>query len=73
MKNNIASERMKLGLSQEQLGNQLDVSRDVVSNWEQGTTNPKADAIIKMAELFNCSIDYLFCRTEDRIVHMGND
>lgn len=69
MKNNIASERTKLGLSQEQLGNLLGVSRDIVSKWELGVTNPKADTVMKLAETFGCSIDYLFCRTEDRITH----
>lgn len=73
MKNNIASERVKLGLSQEQLANQLEVSREIVSKWELGTSNPKAVSILKLAELFNCSIDYLFCRTEDRTVHMKSD
>lgn len=69
MKNNIASERVKLGLSQEQFGNYLGVSRDVVSNWENGDTFPKAQMLMKLADTFGCSIDYLLCRTEDRITH----
>lgn len=69
MKNNIASERAKLGLSQEQLANILNVSRDSIGNWEQGTTSPKSDAVVRLANIFNCSIDYLLCRSEDRMVH----
>lgn len=69
MKTNIASERVKLGLSQEQLGNLMSVSRDVVSNWESGETYPKADMIVRMADTFGCSIDYLLCRTDDRVTH----
>lgn len=69
MKTNIASERAKLGLSQEQLGKTLSVSRDVVSNWESGETVPRVDMLFRLADLFGCSIDYLFCRTNDRLVH----
>lgn len=69
MKTNIASERVKLGLSQEQLGKYLKLSRDVVSNWESGTTTPKIDVAIKLADTFGCSLDYLFARTEERTVN----
>ena len=66
MKTNIASERVKMGLSQERLGNRLGVSRDVVKSWETGTSVPRADVIIKLADLFGCTVDYLLARTEQR-------
>lgn len=66
MKNNIASERVKLGLSQEQLASYLDVSRDMVSNWETCVTMPKADVLMSMADMFGCTVDYLLARTEQR-------
>ena len=66
MKNNIASERTKLGLSQTQLGDCLHVSRDRVSDWESGKTIPKADSLVKMADMFGCTVDYLLARTEQR-------
>ena len=67
MKTNIASERVKLGLSQEQLANYLNVSRDVVSNWETGDTSPKADVLVRLADTFGCTVDYLLARTEQRV------
>lgn len=69
MKNNIASERAKLNLTQEQLANLLDVSRDSVSNWETGTAVPRADTAVRLADVFHCSVDYLLCRTEERLSH----
>ena len=69
MKTNIASERVKLGLSQEQLGNHLNISRDVVSNWESGATTPRMEIAIRLADTFGCSLDYLFGRTDERTVH----
>ena len=69
MKTNIASERVKLGLSQEQLGSYVGVSRDVVSNWESGNTMPKVSMAVQLADVFGCSLDYLFARSEDRVLH----
>ena len=66
MKTNIASERVKMGLSQEQLGSRLGVSRDVIKGWETGTSVPRADLVIRLADLFGCTVDYLLARTEQR-------
>lgn len=46
-------------LSQEQLAEQLDVSRQAVSKWESGASIPDLDKIIKMGQLFGVSVDYL--------------
>ena len=42
--------RKKTGWSQEQLAEQLDISRQSVSKWESGTSVPELDKIIKMKE-----------------------
>lgn len=67
--NNIASERTKLGLSQEALAEKLGVSRDSVKDWESGETAIRSTVLIRMADLFGCSLDYLMRRTEERIGH----
>ena len=51
--------RKKKGLSQEQLGNQIGVSRQTVSKWELGLTTPEMDKLIQMSRLFDVSIDEL--------------
>lgn len=51
--------RKKSELSQEQLAEQLGVSRQAVSKWESGASIPDLDKIVKMSHLFNVSVDYL--------------
>lgn len=55
----IALLRKKSGWSQEDLAEQLDISRQSVSKWESGTSIPDLDKIIKMSGLFGVSTDYL--------------
>ncbi len=45
--------------SQEDLAEQLDVSRQSVSKWESGTSIPDLDKILKLSKLFGVSTDYL--------------
>ena len=68
MKNNIASERVRLGLSQEGLAEKLGVSRESVKDWESGETPVKSSVLINMADLFDCSLDYLMARSDERLV-----
>ncbi len=68
MKNNIASERVRLGLSQETLAVKLGVSRDSVKDWESGETAIRSTMLIRMADLFDCSLDYLMARSDERLI-----
>ena len=49
--------RKKNGLSQEQLGEKVDVTRQTISNWELGETAPNPEQLKKMSKAFNVSID----------------
>lgn len=51
--------RKKKGWSQEQLGEQLEISRQSVSKWESGASIPDLDKIVKMSHIFSVSTDYL--------------
>lgn len=55
----IALLRRQNGWSQEELANQLSVSRQAVSKWEGGTSIPDLDKILKLSALFEVSTDYL--------------
>ena len=44
-------------LSQEKLAELVGVSRQAVSKWETGLSNPDTENLIKLAEIFNLSID----------------
>ncbi len=51
--------RKKRGWSQEQLAEQLNVSRQSVSKWESALSVPDMDKIVKMSNIFGVSTDYL--------------
>ena len=51
--------RKSRGWSQEELAERLDVSRQSVSKWESGVSNPELDKIVAMSTLFGVSTDYL--------------
>ena len=62
----IMNERKRMGLSQEELADMLDVSRQSVSKWESAQSTPDLNRIIKMAEIFGVTTDYLL---KDEIEH----
>ena len=47
------------GLSQAQLAKAVGISQAAIALWELGDRTPSADAIIKLAEFFDVSSDYL--------------
>ena len=51
--------RREKGLSQEQLAEYLEVSRQSVSKWEADKTMPEISKLIAISELFQVSLDYL--------------
>lgn len=57
--------RKQKGLSQEDLGNQINVSRQAISKWESEQANPEIEKVKEISKLFNVSIDYLL---NDKIV-----
>lgn len=56
--------RKAAGLSQEELGNRLDVARQTVSKWELGETTPEMDKLVELSNLFNVSMDEMAKETE---------
>ena len=51
--------RKKSGLSQEQLAEQLNVSRQAISKWESGVSVPESEKLIVISTYYNVSVDYL--------------
>ena len=54
---NIYKYRTALGMSQSALADELEVSRQSVSKWENDTAIPDLARLIKMSRLFNASLD----------------
>ncbi|MDG3142052.1 helix-turn-helix domain-containing protein [Streptococcus suis] len=61
--------RKARGLSQEELGEKLYVSRQTISNWERGRTYPDINSLLLMATFFDVSLDNLIKGDVDFMKH----
>ncbi|BAB05162.1 helix-turn-helix transcriptional regulator [Halalkalibacterium halodurans] len=57
--------RKKHGLTMKELGKKINVAESTISGYENGNRKPDMDTLVKMAEYFNSSTDYLLGRTEE--------
>ncbi len=58
--------RKQSGLSQEQLAERLNVSRQAVSKWETGTSLPESDKLIAISDFFNVPLDNLLREADEK-------
>ena len=58
----LKQERIELGLTQEEVGEQLFVTRQTVSNWENGKTLPDIDSLIDLATFYHLSLDTILLK-----------
>lgn len=56
--------RIERGLSQRKLGEILGFCNQTVSFWETGSREPDLDALVKIADYFNVSVDFLLNRED---------
>lgn len=56
--------REKKHLTQVRLSIDIEVSQELISQYEIGKTKPTIENLFKLADYFNCSIDYLLGRTD---------
>lgn len=64
----LASFRRKKKISQKELGEMLNLSQRAISRYENGETEPDIRTLIKMAEIFDVSIDTLLLDNETIII-----
>lgn len=57
--NNIYKLRVARGLTQESLGMEIGLTPSAISNIEKSTSYPSIDTLIKLAEFFGVTLDYL--------------
>lgn len=55
----IKNARIKANLTQEQVAEALGVSRQTISNWENGKTYSDIVSVVKMSDLYDISLDHL--------------
>lgn len=54
--------RLKKGLTQTELGEKVGVKQNTFTNWEKGKREPSFENLIKLADLLEVSLDWLFGR-----------
>ena len=57
--------RKKKGISQLRLATELNTTQNTISRYETGEREPGIDELIKIADYFNVSVDYLLERTNN--------
>ena len=62
--------RMKANLTQEQVAEELFVSRQTISNWENEKSYPDIISIIKLSDLYSISLDELLKGDQKMIKHL---
>lgn len=63
--NRIKELRLEYNLSQKALAEKIGMSQQAIDLWEKSLTELKAGAAIALADVFECSTDYLFGREYD--------
>ena len=64
--NRLRELRKEFNMSLNDIGNILHITRQAVSYWELGKKEPNIKTLIKLADYFNVSIDYLVGRSDER-------
>lgn len=62
--NRIKEKRIEKRFKQTELAKLVNVSSQVISNWERGYTDPSHDDVARLADALECSTDYLLGRTD---------
>lgn len=60
--------RKELNLTQEEFAQKIGYTRTAISAWEIGRNEPSNDDMVKLANYFNVSTDYLLGKTNERNV-----
>lgn len=63
--------RKERSMTQEELAEKLNVSRQAVSKWESGQAMPEIDKLVQMTQLFDVPLDYLVRGLRDEVEPCG--
>ena len=57
--------RIEKNLTQEKLASNFGLTYSNIGEWERGKSEPSIEMIIKLADFFKCTVDYLLGREDD--------
>lgn len=64
--NRIKFLREENGLTQQDLAERLGGAKSTVAMYEKGDRKPSLEVLVKLSEIFNCTIDYILCKSDIR-------
>jgi len=70
---NIKFYRRKNNFSQKQLANELHITRQAVSNWENGKSHPDLELLKSLAEILEIDMNQLFDEDNENVEHTSRD
>lgn len=56
--------RMENGLTQQNMADKLEISLNAYQKYEQAERSPSLECLVKIADIFDVSLDYLLCRDD---------
>ncbi len=62
--NRIKQLREENKITQEDLAKKLELSKGIISLYENEDRKPSLEVLLKLSEIFKCSIDYILCKTD---------
>ena len=67
---NIKKLRVERGLNQVEFAKKINVTKQCVSNWENDNVVPSVEMLVRLADFFSVSTDYLLGRSEQRVLNV---
>lgn len=64
--NRIKFLREEYRMTQQELADKIDGAKSTVAMYEKGDRKPSMEVLMKLSEIFDCSIDYLLCKSDIR-------
>ncbi len=71
--NRIKLLREEKRMSQEELASKLELSKGIISMYENESRKPSYEVLIKLSEIFNCSIDYIVGNSNEKTSNVEYD
>ena len=68
---NIKRLRMARGLNQVEFAKAMSVSKQCISNWENDNVMPSIEMLVKIADYFNVTTDYVLGRNEKNYIDVS--
>ncbi|MBS6508353.1 MAG: helix-turn-helix transcriptional regulator [Paraclostridium bifermentans] len=68
--NKLKKSRLESKLTQEKVAEEIQVSRQTISNWENEKSYPDIISVIKLSDLYNISLDELLKGDSEMIKHL---